>query len=71
MAITSNNYSVKKLGKNWKRFHTLIYVALALIIIHSFNIGLIYMKNLWLKVLIIVAVAAIIIVKFFKTKKSK
>jgi sulfoxide reductase heme-binding subunit YedZ len=71
MAATSNNYSVKKLGKNWKRIHLLIYAALALIIIHSFNIGLVYLKNIWVKALILLIVLAIITVKFFMWKRSK
>jgi DMSO/TMAO reductase YedYZ heme-binding membrane subunit len=33
--ITSNNFSVKKLGKWWKRIHRLIYVILLLVLIHT------------------------------------
>ncbi|MEM5799298.1 MAG: ferric reductase-like transmembrane domain-containing protein [Candidatus Aenigmatarchaeota archaeon] len=71
MTITSNNYSVRKLGKNWKRLHYLIYPALVLILIHSFNIGLIYMKNFWLKIIVLIMILIIILLKFYKSKKSK
>jgi sulfoxide reductase heme-binding subunit YedZ len=71
MAATSNNYSVKKLGKNWKRLHLLIYPALILILIHSFSIGLIYLKSTWVKAVILLIVAAVLAAKFFKYKKSK
>jgi sulfoxide reductase heme-binding subunit YedZ len=71
MAATSNNYSVKKLGKNWKRLHLLIYPALILILIHSFSIGLIYLKSTWAKAVILLIVTAVLTAKFFKYKKSK
>jgi len=71
MTATSNNYSVKKLGKNWKRLHLLIYPALILILIHSFSIGLIYLKSTWAKAAILLIVAAVLTAKFFKYKKSK
>jgi sulfoxide reductase heme-binding subunit YedZ len=36
LALTSNNFSVRKLGgKNWKRLHRLAYVAGALLIYHQ------------------------------------
>ncbi|HEY5753492.1 MAG TPA: ferric reductase-like transmembrane domain-containing protein [Chthoniobacterales bacterium] len=36
LALTSNNWSVRKLGgKNWKRLHRLAYVAVALLIYHQ------------------------------------
>lgn len=34
MFLTSNNLSVKKLGKNWKRLHRFIYVVLWLLVLH-------------------------------------
>lgn len=38
LAATSNNYSVKKLKKNWKPLHRLAYLALPLATIHYFLI---------------------------------
>lgn len=35
MFLTSNNFSVKKLGKNWKRLHRFIYVVLWLLALHT------------------------------------
>ncbi|WGT48619.1 protein-methionine-sulfoxide reductase heme-binding subunit MsrQ [Thioclava nitratireducens] len=34
LAITSNNASVRKLGKTWRRIHMLVYPAVALGVIH-------------------------------------
>lgn len=45
MALTSNKTSVRKLGRKWKWLHRLAYVALLLLILHSFNVGAIFMKN--------------------------
>lgn len=36
LAVTSNNWSNRKLGKNWKKLHRLTYVALTLLILHLF-----------------------------------
>lgn len=35
MFLTSNNFSVKKLGKNWKRLHRFVYVVLWLLVLHT------------------------------------
>jgi len=36
LALTSNNFSIRKLGgRNWKRFHRLAYLAAALLIYHQ------------------------------------
>ncbi|MEH2159847.1 MAG: ferric reductase-like transmembrane domain-containing protein [Nostoc sp.] len=34
LSITSNNWSVKKLKKNWKQLHKLTYVAMVILIWH-------------------------------------
>ena len=34
LAFTSNNWSTRNLGKNWKRLHNLTYLALFLLILH-------------------------------------
>ncbi|WP_306557866.1 ferric reductase-like transmembrane domain-containing protein [Nostoc sp. 'Peltigera malacea cyanobiont' DB3992] len=34
LAITSNDWSVKRLKKNWKRLHTLTYLAMFLLTWH-------------------------------------
>jgi sulfoxide reductase heme-binding subunit YedZ len=35
LAVTSNNWSIRKLGKNWKRLHRMAYVAAAVLIYHQ------------------------------------
>ena len=74
MAMTSNDQSMKILKKNWKRLHFLIYPALILMIIHSFNLGLIFVKSLTVKI-IVITLALIIIIwkirnKFVKDGKN-
>ena len=61
MTITSNNTSTRLLGKNWKRLHYLIYTVLILIILHSFKLGHIFMKNTIIQVIIVLLIIAIII----------
>ncbi|MBS3052308.1 MAG: ferric reductase-like transmembrane domain-containing protein [Candidatus Aenigmarchaeota archaeon] len=63
MSATSNDKSVRILGKNWKRLHYLIYVVLVLIVIHSFNIGKIFMKNVVFQIIIGLMIVLIIIAK--------
>lgn len=36
LALTSTNWAMRKLGKNWKRLHRLVYAAAVLAIIHYF-----------------------------------
>ncbi|MDX9990574.1 MAG: protein-methionine-sulfoxide reductase heme-binding subunit MsrQ [Anaerolineales bacterium] len=36
LAITSFNYFMKRLGKNWKRLHRLVYIISPLVIVHFF-----------------------------------
>lgn len=35
LALTSNNFAVRKLGRNWKRLHRLAYLAAAILIFHQ------------------------------------
>ena len=34
LAITSNQWAMKRLGKNWKRLHRFVYLAALLVVIH-------------------------------------
>ena len=38
LALTSNNFSIKKLKKNWKKLHNLTYVAMVLLLIHIWSL---------------------------------
>ena len=46
LGITSNNYSVKKLGRRWKRLQRFAYLAIALSFAHWFLLGY-YQFALW------------------------
>ncbi len=39
LALTSNRFSMKKLGRNWKRLHYLTYAVAVFIILHLFALG--------------------------------
>ncbi len=71
MAITSNNKSIKLLGKNWKRLHYLIYAVLILIIFHSFKLGQIFIKEFIVKVIVILLIVFAILGKLFYSKLVK
>lgn len=63
MAATSNDASVRALGKYWKWLQYLVYVALGLVPVHSFNIGMLFMKNVYAQAFILLAAVVVIIVK--------
>ena len=67
MALTSNDRAVRKLGKNWKRLHNLIYVVLVLILIHGFNLGAVFFR---VEALAYIAVAAGIILILMKVPQK-
>ncbi len=39
LALTSNRFSMRKLGRNWKRLHYLTYAVAIFIILHLFALG--------------------------------
>ena len=71
MAATSNDAAVRKIGRNWKRLHRLVYIALLLVIIHSFNIGQIFAKELWIKAAVAIIAVIIVVWKLYKRVKKK
>jgi sulfoxide reductase heme-binding subunit YedZ len=34
LAVTSNRYSIRKLGRRWKQLHRLVYLILGLALLH-------------------------------------
>ncbi len=48
MAITSNRFSIQKLKFWWKKTHNLVYLAIFLIIIHTFGLAYSFLDNLYL-----------------------
>ena len=45
MASTSHRPAMRLLGRNWKRLHRLVYIAGALVALHSIN-GMLYWKDI-------------------------
>jgi len=69
LALTSNNFSIRKLGgRNWKRFHRLAYLAAALLIYHQAIAG----KGHWqIARWLLVALASLQIARITKTLLMK
>ncbi|MEZ4517326.1 MAG: protein-methionine-sulfoxide reductase heme-binding subunit MsrQ [Chloroflexota bacterium] len=58
LALTSNRYSMKKLGKNWKKLHTLVYLIGILAVIHYVWL----VKNAYTQPLIFATVLATLLI---------
>lgn len=70
MTATSNDAAARRLGRNWKRLHMVIYIVLVLILIHSFNLGLIFMRNPAVQAIVIGVGAVVLAIKLgCKVKK--
>ncbi len=63
MAATSNNEAVSALGKNWKKLHNYIYLAVPLVLIHSSLVGLLVMKQPVVRISVILLAVLIIVAK--------
>jgi DMSO/TMAO reductase YedYZ heme-binding membrane subunit len=47
LILTSNQFSIRKLGKYWKQLHLLVYPAAILGVIHSIWLGVHYLGSGW------------------------
>ncbi len=66
LALTSNKYSMKKLGKNWKKLHTAVYLIGVLAVVHYIWL----VKNAYTQPLIFAAiVAALLIIRLPAVKQ--
>ncbi len=66
MFLTSTDRMVRLLGgQNWKRLHSLVYVAIALAVIHAFNVGQLVFLAPWAKWAL---VGVVVLVALFKAK---
>lgn len=66
LAATSNNYSMKRLGKYWPKLHKLIYVAIILGGVHYMMMEKTIQNDAIITFIIIVA---LILLRFFKLRK--
>ncbi|MGA1050036.1 MAG: ferric reductase-like transmembrane domain-containing protein [Minisyncoccia bacterium] len=69
--LTSNNYSVKKLGKFWKTLHTLVYPTMFLLVLHTAFQGLDYALIYGLPSAIILIIQIYSHIYAAKIKKAK
>ena len=66
LAATSNNYSMKRLGKYWQKLHKLIYVAIILGGIHYLMMEKTLQNDAIITFIIIIALISL---RFFKLRK--
>ena len=66
LAATSNNYSMKRLGKYWQKLHKLIYVAIILVGIHYLMMEKTLQNDAIITFIIIIALISL---RFFKIRK--
>lgn len=66
LAATSNNYSMKRLGKYWQKLHKLIYVAIILGGIHYLMMEKTLQNDAIITFIIIIALISL---RFFKIRK--
>src|SRR3989338_1351603 len=69
MAVTSNDFSVKAMGRNWKRVQMLVYMAILLVLLHFINVGQVFASNGWLVGAVVLACIALVYFRF-RPKKS-
>ena len=66
MAFTSSDAMVRRLGGvNWKRLHSMVYVAIVLAVVHIFNIAQVIFTADWAKWALI---AVVVLVALFKAR---
>ena len=66
MAFTSSDGMVQRLGgRNWKRLHSLVYLAILLVAVHAFNLGKVVFAADWAKWAL---VGLVVLVALFKAK---
>ena len=66
LAATSNNYSMKRLGKYWQKLHKLIYVAIILGGIHYLMMEKTLQNDAIITFIIIIVLISL---RFFKIRK--
>ena len=72
LAFTSNNFSTKKLKRNWKKLHNFAYVAMVLLLIHIWSL----MGGKWtmftgIGLCLLSAIAIIYIIRLYKELTHK
>jgi len=69
MFLTSNNWSVKKLGKKWKILHRVVYVVLWLLVLHT-ALQRISIWSLWIFAFAVLEVSSLAY-GFFRNSKTQ
>lgn len=57
LAATSTKWAMRKLGKNWKRLHKLVYIVIGLTLVHYFWL----VKNVYTQPLIFAGIAGVLL----------
>ncbi len=71
LTLTSNIYSMKLLGKWWKKLHKIVYLVVILVLIHVVALGLIKEKIEWGYIVIVAAYGVLKLIQFsgYRLKK--
>ncbi len=65
ISSTSNDFAIRALGsRNWKNVQRLVYLVLVLVLLHSFNVGLLVLNNQLLQAVIVIALLVLGALKF-------
>lgn len=67
LAITSNKWSMRKLGKKWKTLHKLVFVIIVLALIHFFWL----VKNVYYVPILYASVVAVLLLLRWKPVKQR
>lgn len=67
LAITSNKYSQKKLGKRWSRLHKLVFVIIALALVHFWWL----VKNVYYAPFIYTAIVVVLVLLRWQPLKQR
>jgi len=64
MAASSNDFSMKALGRNWKYLQYLIYSAILLILVHFIAVGKIFAQNTVIVAILLLVALAVLALRF-------
>lgn len=66
LALTSNRWSMKKLGKRWKKLHQLVYVIIILVLLHFFWL----VKNVYVEPTVYAIIVGVLLAMRIKQVRS-
>lgn len=71
MALTSNDISMRVLGRSWKRLHYCVYATIILVLIHAGKLAQLFMANRIVASVVVILASLIIGAKIFFVVKKR